>query len=478
MEGIIFTLLLVFAGAVVWRPALGGLIIIVALPSYLLRLDIAGIPTTLLELAIYVWLLVTVVRLVRQKSLQKSLKKLQERLRPILLPLILFYIAATVSVFVADDMRLAAGAWKAWMIDPLLFLLLFVHHYGKQDFKKISLAASLGVLLVSVWGLIEYIGGFGMQIPGFVNAMYQSANMVALLLGPLWLLVLGYVVYAYQQQVFPERFRFSGRVEGSDNNPSTKSAPNSRLPRSEGIADGGNKKRLPHSLTMVCSFAMTELIPILALVLGALTMYLTRSYGGMLGVFVGMVVLVSLLPKKLLQLKKWGVTLILLGVVVGSVGIAMQGKLQSFFQQDQYNSFDTRQQIWTVAKELITEYPVQGIGFNSFEQAHYTRAFELYSPPLEWEVPKAHNLYLNTWLEMGLLGLVSLIWLFIIVCKNAWREIRQNQSVIALATLAAMTAVVVHGLLDTPYFKNDLSIIFWLIIGIFLLHSRHGAKNA
>jgi hypothetical protein len=30
--------------------------------------------------------------------------------------------------------------------------------------------------------------------------------------------------------------------------------------------------------------------------------------------------------------------------------------------------------------------------------------------------------------------------------------------------LAAMTAILVHGLVDTPYFKNDLAMMFWLIL--------------
>jgi len=29
-----------------------------------------------------------------------------------------------------------------------------------------------------------------------------------------------------------------------------------------------------------------------------------------------------------------------------------------------------------------------------------------------------------------------------------------------------MIVLLVHGLVDTPYFKNDLSVLFWLIIGL------------
>ncbi len=34
--------------------------------------------------------------------------------------------------------------------------------------------------------------------------------------------------------------------------------------------------------------------------------------------------------------------------------------------------------------------------------------------------------------------------------------------------MAAMVVIVIHGLVDTPYFKNDLAILFWLIIGLLI----------
>jgi len=33
-----------------------------------------------------------------------------------------------------------------------------------------------------------------------------------------------------------------------------------------------------------------------------------------------------------------------------------------------------------------------------------------------------------------------------------------------LGLLGALVVIIVHGLVDVPYFKNDLSLLFWLII--------------
>ena len=35
-----------------------------------------------------------------------------------------------------------------------------------------------------------------------------------------------------------------------------------------------------------------------------------------------------------------------------------------------------------------------------------------------------------------------------------------------------MVVLLVHGLVDTPYFKNDLSVLFWLIIGLGIIEDK------
>jgi ASC-1-like (ASCH) protein len=42
----------------------------------------------------------------------------------------------------------------------------------------------------------------------------------------------------------------------------------------------------------------------------------------------------------------------------------------------------------------------------------------------------------------------------------------------SLMALCGMAALLVHGLVDVPYFKNDLAILFWLIMALPLLEPR------
>jgi len=70
-------------------------------------------------------------------------------------------------------------------------------------------------------------------------------------------------------------------------------------------------------------------------------------------------------------------------------------------------------------------------------------------------------------------GLAGFVWLLI----GLGRDFFQNatRSPLVLAASAGIVAVLVHGLFDSTYFKNDLAIIFWLLV--FLASNRYKEVN-
>lgn len=426
MEVLNFLLLIVVLAIIARRPRWAGLIILGMLPSYLIRFEFFSIPTTLLELMIYAWLLFTLLTIFRSQQIKASVIYLQRSLGGFGWAILVFLLAAIISILLADDLRLAAGAGKAWVFDPLIFLVLFLHHYRWSDSKKLFLAASGTVWLVALWGGVEYLGNFGMQIPGYLNAMYQSANMVAILLVPIWLLLAGYFI-------------------------------------SQLVANQVVKQR--------------EIYYWLAtLLVGLLTILLSRSVAGLLAWLAGIIWLVILFPPQYQKIKnRLGLTVFII-FLISLAGLWSQGKLQRFFDDSRYNSWQTRQQIWQVSGELVKQNWIWGVGFNSFEPHYYHQAFKMFNPPLEWEVPKAHNLYLNTWLEMGLVGLVSLVYLLVLFFKQlgqALKLFRQKSDLTNYLIISGLAAswlsLLLYGLFDTPYFKNDLSVWFWFASGLVIM---------
>ena len=73
-----------------------------------------------------------------------------------------------------------------------------------------------------------------------------------------------------------------------------------------------------------------------------------------------------------------------------------------------------------------------------------------------------HNIFLNFWLELGLLGLIS----FALICVLVFEQYKKHTSPIRFAAGIFMIIIILHGLVDVPYFKNDLSILFWFMVSL------------
>ena len=126
----------------------------------------------------------------------------------------------------------------------------------------------------------------------------------------------------------------------------------------------------------------------------------------------------------------------------------------------------------------VKPYHQEGIFFNSdnlprFDavvwasstlRVKYWQPVEIYLYP--------HNIFLNFWSELGLFGLLLFVWLiakylFISAKLTITLGHRQDhKKYLALGLMTAMVAILIHGLVDVPYFKNDLAVMFWLFFAL------------
>ncbi|MEX0649562.1 MAG: O-antigen ligase family protein [Candidatus Andersenbacteria bacterium] len=160
-------------------------------------------------------------------------------------------------------------------------------------------------------------------------------------------------------------------------------------------------------------------------------------------------------------------------------GILLQDKISYLFQLD--SSAAVRLQLWSISWEIVTEHPLLGIGLGTFEPAYQQHLHErfssfhsgvLLSEPLpEFVFRDPHNWVLSFWLNLGLTGLLSFATLAAVVVRKSWK----NQTAICLALIA----ILLLGLVDTVYWKNDLAILWWMLIGFLVRRpterSDHGA---
>ena len=98
-------------------------------------------------------------------------------------------------------------------------------------------------------------------------------------------------------------------------------------------------------------------------------------------------------------------------------------------------------------------------------------SYQQYFPPyLEWAVPQPHNVYLALWLSSGSIGLFGFILLITRLMYISGRTFLINKKeeprLGALLICSLLLLFLVSGIVDTPYFKNDLAIAFFLLIGL------------
>src|SRR3989338_7098076 len=139
-------------------------LVVFALPSYLIRFEVAGLPLTLLEAIIFI-----------------------------------LFLSATISVFVALDSRAALGIWKAYFIEPVLFFVVFINTIRKEDCKNILSAMAGSVLVLTIVAFYQKLTGdfisnafWAAEATRRVGGVYPYPNALALYLAPIIILLLGF----------------------------------------------------------------------------------------------------------------------------------------------------------------------------------------------------------------------------------------------------------------------------------------------
>ncbi len=406
-------------GISLWRPVFGLGLLILLWPSYLLRTTVFGVPTTALELSLYMLVLAALVWWLARKPGLSAMSSPRRRglgieTRPngwhwVRMTRLTWWLLAAwvvawkVGVLVAADSTAALGALKAWLVDPLLFsaLLAFLVR-TETDRRLLVQAAVISGVVVAVAGLVQ-LGWFRETLQeGRLSSFFAPvANYAAMYLGPLVVLTGSLLLSRYLRGWWW-----------------------------------------------------------LALGLILLATVLTISFGAYLAVAAGAMFVWLHLPAG--RLKRRLLIAGLVSVVIGAAALSQTKNFSQHFDFTGRSSGSVRQQIWVTSWALVRQHPWFGVGPNNFETAYRTELPKHYFPPLEWLVAQPHNLYLTLWLETGLLGLLSFLGLFLYRFRLAWREFlpRPDQRAVAVASLAALVTIFIHGFVDTPYFKNDLALEF------------------
>lgn len=207
----------------------------------------------------------------------------------------------------------------------------------------------------------------------------------------------------------------------------------------------------------------------LVALVGCLAVVLSQSRGGILALFV------ALLVMGVARSRWFLIVVLLVGLVslqvIGLTGIEFMfdGPDSSVALETAAGSLEWRLELWSRALYLGQDFPVTGVGLGMFGRAVNL----LYPmPELPPEIPyyHPHNVYLAHLVDGGFPGLVAFVALLLLLFAIAVRSIRLSRQgewwPLAIGLLGALAAFAVHGLFDSITSYIRAHIVLWGLVGL------------
>ncbi|MFA6526359.1 MAG: O-antigen ligase family protein [Candidatus Buchananbacteria bacterium] len=417
----------IFAAFAYYRPLFALYAIVALLPTYLIRFSLFGIPMTWLEAMI---IILAIILLIKKKI---DFNKIRQDY--FFWPIIAILVAATLAVFVSPDKLHALGAWKAYFIEPIIFYWLMLSVIlVRRQLEGLFWALGLSVIYLGLSAILQKIFVVGvpqafLTASGAVNrvvSVFGYPNALGLFLGPIVVVFLGFLFY-----------------------------------------------KNPDPLMLYSTNAQRFWLKLCIVALGFWTIVNAQSEGAILAVLiVGWLMLLFMKKTRTLALILLGLSAILL---IANSGLR-DFIFSKIFLQDW--SGQVRLAIWSETWTMLKAHWFFGAGL-----AGYPIAIIPYHTNIWMEIfPYPHTMLFNFWSELGLVGVAAFIWLGV---KYFWLNIKNLFSICCgysyglpfnkLASFVFILAgleIIIHGLVDVPYFKNDLSVLFWLLIGVASLNVK------
>ncbi|WP_273377746.1 O-antigen ligase family protein [Symbiobacterium thermophilum] len=340
--------------------------------------------------------------------------------------------------------RFARGEfdWRApSALLPLSFLLLVV---GAAAVQSLAPAASFRNLIIWLTaGLLFWL----------VADQVRTSRDAAALLGPVLagaMLMTLWAVYQVfrppqveESWVDPEQAGQVIRVFASMGNPNYLAEYMTLLlPPAVGLWLQNPRRQLPLALPVAMM---------------GLTLLLTGSRGGWLATAGALGLFV------LLRFRRWTVFLALggLALLLAAPDAILTRLLSAFSLADTSNQY--RVNIWIGVLAMLREHWVLGVGAGAEAFAKGYQAFML----SEARAAHAHNVPLEIFAEMGILGLIAAVWALLAALRRPFVVGADRQSSYILAAVpCALTGLLVHGLVDYVWYNPKILFAFWALAGL------------
>lgn len=207
---------------------------------------------------------------------------------------------------------------------------------------------------------------------------------------------------------------------------------------------------------------------------GVLALIFSMSRSGWLGLVGTMCIYLFITQDK--KIRKFALVGMLTAVLIFTFIPSLKNRFLSGFGQEKSSA--SRPVLWKSGIVAITQSPIFGLGLNGYAQK-YTglisdKTLDSHNFP--------HNIFLDLWVETGILGLISLMGLIGITIFHGLHRSPSFQggtpptsvveghgrdaNIFNLSIALFLIAFLIQGQVDNPYFKNDLAMVFWIILAL------------
>ena len=385
-------------------------------PLYVWRFGLAGQPVNFLMLAASVVLLVGIAHIVYTKRTGDLYNKLIALPTALVVGVVGLLVAAIGALFVNGADAAKAAQVLVLFVQPIALAALLYYYRLQYGGRRVILWSAF--IFVGVSGMLALLQYFFLitlppawwgnsNEPKRAIAFFVHPNNYSLFIAPL----LAYLLPALFERV-------SGLWEASER-------------------------------------WWSVVFAVVLWLLGSVGLLLSLSRGGWIGLLAAVGIFVLLKANKKLLLGTALGLIIIAGVVAAVPNLRYRVLLP--FQGEK--SSVARFSLWETGWKMISDKPLTGQGAHGFnynwDKFNTDKGLDHYNFP--------HNIVLNFWVDYGLLGLVSFL---LIIFWAVWQGWVHRAKPYALGFALFAIALTLHGLIDIPYLKNDLALVFWLMLAL------------
>ncbi len=206
-------------------------------------------------------------------------------------------------------------------------------------------------------------------------------------------------------------------------------------------------------------------------ILSCITLFLTGCRGSYIGLMVVLAGIFAVSAKYLWHNYK-KIYLSIIGACITFITLAilcvtsLRARVLSIFamRQDSSNSF--RFNVYHSSIDMFKDNWLLGIGIGN---QNFREIYGLYMKT-GFDALSAYNIFLEIAVESGIFALIAFLGFAITLIKNAIKFIIRSQDakqvIFVSAAIISICAVMVHGLVDTVFFRPQIQFVFWTMVAI------------